>query len=122
MNLFQYNQFIHPRRRHTHHKIQTRIPPIHKLVISLFQNITQFRCSREDICHNIPENTAFFGFRVGGIKKFREPDFALPGHQDDETPTASSAVLVFDGFAREICGHDDDDVLLLLLLLLFGTK
>lgn len=94
MNLLQHNQLIHLHRC-PHNKIQTRISPIDKLELPLFDNVAHFSLTGQDVRGNVAEDAALFGFGVGG-EEFGETDFALAGHEDDEVPAARGRGFGFD--------------------------
>ena len=110
MNLLQNDQLIHLDGR-PHDKIQTGIAPIDKLVLPLLDDIAHLRLPGKDVGGDVPEDAAFFGFRVGG-EEFREADFPLARHEDYEVPAAGGGDFGFEFVGVVQVGHGGRGVLL----------
>ena len=84
MDLFQDDQFVHSQ-RDTDDKIQRRVSPVDEFVRPLFDDVTHFGGTWQNIGRDVPQDPAFVTLGVGR-EEFAQPNFTLTAHQDDEIP------------------------------------
>ena len=85
MDLFQHYQLVHLHGT-AHNEVQTRVPPVHELVLPLLDYVTHFGLPGEDVGSDISRDALLLALGVRR-EELREANFALAGHEDDEIPS-----------------------------------